>query len=146
MKRLSLKPDRGQWIKWESIISWKDLWGMTASRISFLLRSNYDILPSTKNLQQWLNEDPSFVRVNPHILTSCKISSPQGRYTWRHNQVLKGLAATIETNSIVRGGQGTKRASSTDQEWSVRASQRLGDVGGPGPAAYSPITYGHNYP
>lgn len=31
-----------------------------------------------------------------HILTICKVSLSQGRYTWRHNQVLKCLAAAIE--------------------------------------------------
>ncbi|CAJ1055818.1 uncharacterized protein LOC121852521 [Xyrichtys novacula] len=40
-----------------------------------------------------------------HILTGCKTSLTQGRYTWRHNQVLKVLASTLEdkraaTNSL----------------------------------------------
>ena len=40
-----------------------------------------------------------------YILTSCKTSLTQGRYTWRHNQVLKSLAAALEskrntTNSL----------------------------------------------
>ncbi|KAL6471530.1 hypothetical protein MHYP_G00201800 [Metynnis hypsauchen] len=32
-----------------------------------------------------------------HILTGCKTSLTQGRYTWRHNQVLKCLAAALES-------------------------------------------------
>ena len=30
-----------------------------------------------------------------HVLSSCKIALSQGRYTWRHNRVLKELAAII---------------------------------------------------
>lgn len=35
-----------------------------------------------------------------HILVGCKISLTQGRYTWRHNQVLKCLASTLESKRI----------------------------------------------
>ncbi len=70
-------------------------------RISFLLRATYDVLPSPTNLQQWLGEDPSCPLCSSpatlrHIITDCKVSFSQGRYTWRHNQVLKCLAAAIE--------------------------------------------------
>ena len=92
VQRLSLKQNRGLKLKWESIgkrkISWKELWGMEASRISFLLRATYDVLPSPKNIQQWLNEDPSCPLCSTpatlrHILTGCKISLSQGTYTRR---------------------------------------------------------------
>ncbi|KAL1259032.1 hypothetical protein QQF64_009609 [Cirrhinus molitorella] len=54
-----------------------------------------------KNLQQWRGEDPSCALCSKpaslkHILTGCKVSLTQGRYTWHHNQVLKSLAATLE--------------------------------------------------
>ncbi len=35
-----------------------------------------------------------------HILVGCKTSLTQGRYTWRHNQVLKGLAVTLESKRV----------------------------------------------
>ena len=99
---------------WEGLerrkLSWKELWEMMASNISFIVRAIYDVLPSPKNLHQWYGEDPTFA-LGPtpatlkHILTGCKTSLTQGRYTWRHNQVLKGLAAALEskrntTNSL----------------------------------------------
>ena len=31
-----------------------------------------------------------------HILSGCKVSLSQGRYTWRHNQVLKCLAEAVD--------------------------------------------------
>ncbi|XP_061116493.1 NACHT, LRR and PYD domains-containing protein 3-like, partial [Conger conger] len=35
-----------------------------------------------------------------HILAGCKVSLTQGRYTWRHNQVLKSLASTLENKRV----------------------------------------------
>ena len=32
-----------------------------------------------------------------HILSSCKQALAQGRYTWRHNNVLRELANVVET-------------------------------------------------
>ena len=32
-----------------------------------------------------------------HILSSCQVATTQGRYTWRHKQVLKALAHTLDT-------------------------------------------------
>ena len=105
---------QGQWMRWEGLerrkINWSELWQMEASNISFIIRAIYDVLPSPKNLHQWYGEDqtcplcptPATLR---HIMTGCKTSLTQGRYTWRHNQVLKCLAAAIEskrsaTNSL----------------------------------------------
>ena len=68
---------------------------------SFILRATYDVLPSPKNLHQWYGEDPTCAlcptpATLKHILTGCKTIT-QGRYTWRHNQVLKSLAAVLES-------------------------------------------------
>ena len=65
----------------------------------------YDVLPSPQNLNQWLGEDAacplcSCVCTLSHILTGCRVSLSQGRYTWRHNQVLKCLEAAIEEKRI----------------------------------------------
>ncbi|XP_059905299.1 inactive dipeptidyl peptidase 10-like [Gadus macrocephalus] len=83
---------------------------MEASNISFIIRANYGVLPSPKNLNQWYGEDPTCALCPTpgtlkHILTGCKTSLTQGHYTWRHNQVFKNLAAALEskwntTNSL----------------------------------------------
>ena len=105
---------QGQWMRWEGLerrkINWSELWQMEASNISFIIRAIYDVLPSPKNLYQWYGEDPTCpLCPTPatlrHIMSGCKTSLTQGRYTWRHNQVLKSLAAAIEskrsaTNSL----------------------------------------------
>jgi hypothetical protein len=96
---------QGQWTHWKDVkkrkLSWRELWGMEAYRVSFLIRAVYDVLPSPTNLQQWYGEDatcslcPSSANLK-HILVGCKTSLAQGRYTWRHNQVLRCLAASLE--------------------------------------------------
>ncbi|KAK9524409.1 hypothetical protein VZT92_016805 [Zoarces viviparus] len=134
---------QGQWTLWEGVerrkISWRELWEMEATRISFIIRATYDVLPSPKNLHQWYGEDPSCAlcptpATLKHIMVSCKTSLTQGRYTWRHNQVLKSLASAIDikrcaTNSLpprvanplkatafVREGQKAPKHPSTKRE------------------------------
>jgi len=58
-------------------------WSVEESRISFLIRSTYDVLPSPQNLNLWVGEDhscplcssPATLR---HILTGCKVALSQG--------------------------------------------------------------------
>lgn len=74
-------------------MTWKDLWEMGGSQISFIIRATYDY--------QWFGEDPSRALCQTpatlsHILTGCKTSVSQARYTWRHNKVLRQLAITLE--------------------------------------------------
>ncbi|KAK0136753.1 Retrovirus-related Pol polyprotein from type-2 retrotransposable element R2DM [Merluccius polli] len=101
---------QGQWMRWEDVekrkFSWKEIWDMEAFRTSFILRATYDVLPSPQNLNQWYGEDPTcHLCPSPanlkHILVACKTSLTQGRYTWRHNQVLKCLAAALESRRTV---------------------------------------------
>ncbi len=96
---------QGRWMRWESIerrrITWSELWSMEANRLSFILRATYDVLPSPTNLHLWYGEEPACPLCAvpaslKHILVGCKTSLTQGRYTWRHNQVLKCLAAKLE--------------------------------------------------
>ncbi|MGH0168399.1 UNVERIFIED_CONTAM: hypothetical protein FKN15_054900 [Acipenser sinensis] len=41
---------QGEWMRWESVEQRKIGWTMEQSRISFLIRSTYDVLPSPQNL------------------------------------------------------------------------------------------------
>ena len=49
---------QGQLLKWqeevvERKIGWKEIWEWSTSRISFLVRATYDVLPSPANLVRW---------------------------------------------------------------------------------------------
>lgn len=97
---------QGQWLNWEGVekkhVTWRELWNMESSRLKFLIGATYDVLPSPDNLRVWTDGDPSCplcsgVATLRHILSGCKVSLTEGRYTWCHNQVLKCLAAGIES-------------------------------------------------
>ncbi|KAL6462976.1 hypothetical protein MHYP_G00293980 [Metynnis hypsauchen] len=99
------QPQQGRWMRWNGTakkkISWSELWSMESNRLSFIIKATYDILPTPANLHLWLGEDPACPLCSApaglkHILVGCKTSLSQGRYTWRHNQVLRCLASAIE--------------------------------------------------
>ena len=96
---------QGRWTNWECLekrkLSWRDIWEMEGARLSFVIRATYDLLPSPQNLKVWYGEDPACPLCQTpatlrHILSGCPTSLAQGRYTWRHNQVLRELASTFE--------------------------------------------------
>ena len=75
---------------------------METRRIHFAISLVYDILPTPTNLcTRKLSEDPSCKLCGrratlEHVLSACSKSLANGRYTWRHNQVLEALAAGID--------------------------------------------------
>lgn len=83
---------QGSWIRWESVrgrsLSWKEIWNMEGHRIKFLLRAVYDVLPT--NLHRWRLTNLE------HILSSCRAGLTEGRFRWRHDQVLAQLANGLE--------------------------------------------------
>jgi len=58
-----------------------------------LIGATYDVLPTPQNLKLETRYGTATLR---HILSGCKVSLSPGWYTWRHNQVLRSLAAGIE--------------------------------------------------
>ena len=92
-------------MRWEHTehrkITWSDLWRAEPSRIKFLIRSVYDVLPSPSNLHLWnLSDTPACqlckgVGTLEHILSSCPSALGDGRYRWRHDQVLRVVADVV---------------------------------------------------
>ena len=99
------QPQQGQWTNWDNalqrFLTWNNIWHVVPLRISFLIRSVYDLLPSNANLVRWgKKEDPTCPLWNgrqttEHVFSLCKVALSQGRYTWRHNRVLQELAVAI---------------------------------------------------
>ena len=89
---------KGQVTRWEEHvverkIGWSDIWEWNTSRLSFLLRSTYDVLPSPVNLVRWKVQDVDKCRCGKpgtmkHILSNCHLGL--NRYTWRHNGGAQG--------------------------------------------------------
>ncbi len=71
---------------------------------NFARRALMRVLPTNSNLHRWgkLPSDscPSCAgtETENHILNNCPTSAQQGRYTWRHNAVLKILVQHIQTH------------------------------------------------
>ena len=97
--RLIQFPQQGRITVWEELtverkISWQEIWQWSSSRLSFLLRSSYDVLPSPRNLVRWKITDDDKCRCGmigtmKHILSNCQMAL--NRYKWRHDIVLKIL-------------------------------------------------------
>ena len=84
--------------------SWASLMAMPANLTSFCLASTYDTLPSPANLKRWRITTETMctlcskdVCTTAHILGACKVSLQQGRYTFRHDTVLRGVIEVLKT-------------------------------------------------
>ena len=102
---LSSLGKQGRSMNWEveeRRLKMGDLWQMEEARLKFLVKSVYDLLPTPQNKNVWFNtEEHRCVLCGErgtlnHILSSCKIALCQGRYTYRHNKVLRVLASLLE--------------------------------------------------
>ena len=130
---------QGQVVRWEENVverklSWNEIWNWNTSRLSFLLRSTYDVLPSPANLVRWKVSDDDNCRCGKrgtlkHILSNC--TKALDRYTWRHNEVLKSsteLPKNRLRESILENGlksrQENNRSLSSDQDSRVSISRR----------------------
>ena len=98
---------QGQWTRWENYVkhdlSWNDILATPPNLLSFCLSSTYDVLPSPNNLKRWhiCTESSCFlcnkeVCTTAHVLGGCQSSLNQGRFTFRHDSVLKELAETLK--------------------------------------------------
>ncbi len=142
---------QGAWMKWEQAmersVSWKDIWKWNPQRIKFLIQGVYDVLPSPSNLCIWGKIETSAcplcskIGTLEHILSSCSKALGEGRYRWRHDQVLKSIAeaiskgikdsrhtqATAKAIHFIREGQKPEKASkncsvgllSTARDWAM---------------------------
>ena len=99
---------QGQWTRWENYIkndlSWNSILAMPPNLLSFCLASTYDVLPSPSNLKRWRisTESSCFlcgkdVCTTAHVLGACKTSLSQGRFTFRHDSVLKNLSEILSS-------------------------------------------------
>ena len=97
---------QGHWTQWCSFVkndfSWKLLLSMPSALVSFSLGAVFNTLPTPNNLQRWniVTEASCFlcgksVCTLPHILGACKRALSQGRFTFRHDAVLKDFVLSL---------------------------------------------------
>ena len=99
---------QGYWTKWcdfvKKDLSWKTLLAMPSSLISFCLLVTFDTpLPSPSNLKRWrlITESACFlcrksICTSAHILGAFKIALHQGRFNFRHDEVLCELVVILK--------------------------------------------------
>lgn len=101
------QPSQGRWTNWNDIevreLSWSELWNVSDKRISMMIKSAYDVLGTPANLKTWnLQESDKCVLCDKapcnlkHILSNCSVALVGGRYTWRHDRVLKCIVSVID--------------------------------------------------
>ena len=96
---------QGAWTRLENAVetkvTWAELWKADPHRIKFFIQAVYDVLPSPSNLHTWgIAENPACPLCSKrgtleHILSCCTRALGDGRYRWRHDQVLKTIAEAI---------------------------------------------------
>jgi len=87
---------QGAWTTWDTIdgkLTWEVIWKYEPLRLSFLLRSVHNLLPSPAYLCRWeLSTDPTCKLCDrpgtlKHVLSFCSTALIQGRFRWRHDTV-----------------------------------------------------------
>ena len=101
MTGLSKQGGQMRWEVPERKIGTRDLVSMTEDRLKFLIKSVYDLLPTPQNKNIWYGEARECHLCGEcgslsHILSGCKVALAQGRYRWRHDEVLKVIAACVD--------------------------------------------------
>ena len=98
-------------------LSWKCIWAFGPQLLRFCVQSCFNTLPSPNNCVRWnFSDDKSCVLCNgplctlPHILSGCKFSKNNGRWTFRHDRVLKVLLDGLE--ELLKENRGRKPKSS----------------------------------
>nr|XP_061841396.1 uncharacterized protein LOC133622576 [Nerophis lumbriciformis] len=96
---------QGAWTRWEGTlqrkVTWSNIMQADLHRVRFLVAAVYDSLPSPANLHVWGKSETPFCSLCSgrgsleHLLSSCPKSLADGRYRWRHDQVLKAVAESI---------------------------------------------------
>ena len=78
-----------------------DIISMQEGSLGFLVKSVYDLLPTPENRNRWFSTEERCqlcggIGSMAHILSGCPTALGQGRYRWRHDQVLKEIAHHVE--------------------------------------------------
>ena len=98
---LSKQGAQTRWEVPERKITQRELITTPENQFRFLVKAVYDLLPTPQNKKTWFGEEGSCCLCGElgtlnHILSGCKVALCQGRYRWRHDQVLRELAHSVE--------------------------------------------------
>ena len=93
---IALLMEEGDCITWKSY-----LWDIPQGVLKFATNAGLNTLPTFDNLRRWgkrVNDRCPFcgnIQTLLHVLSNCKVSLEQGRYTWRHDSVLSTIIGFV---------------------------------------------------
>ena len=111
---------QGAHTRWEvpqKKLSHKEIISRSETSIKFLVKSVYDLLPTPSNKNIWFGEEETCKLCGgkgtlQHILSGCEVALAQGRYTWRHNEVLREVAQAVEAKRLKHNSQAKPKKTS----------------------------------
>ncbi len=95
-----------RWQVPERKVTHRDVIRSSEASLKFLVKSVYDLLPTPANKNLWFKSEENKCVVCGgngtlnHILAGCPVALAQGRYTWRHDQVLRELANGVDRRRL----------------------------------------------
>ena len=93
---LALLMEEGDCVTWKSY-----LWDIPQGVLKFAINAGINTLPTLDNLKRWgkrVNDRCPFcgnIQTLAHVLSNCTSALDQGRFTWRHNSVLKTIIGIV---------------------------------------------------
>ena len=113
MASLAKQGAHTRWEVPEKKLSHREIISTSETSLKFLVKSVYDLLPTPSNKNIWYGGEDTckLCRENgtlSHILSGCGIALGQGRYKWRHDQVLRKIAKAVEEKRINHNKQGRR--------------------------------------
>ena len=110
MVALAKQGASSRWEVPERSLSHNDLIKTPEAAFKFLVKSVYDLLPTPANKNTWFGTEEKCTLCGKeatlnHILTGCQVALAQGRYKWRHDQVLKTLTNLVEEKRLSTSSQ-----------------------------------------
>ena len=100
------KKKQNRFLTWENTMTFDTTWNnllykLSPALLKFHLNAIHDTAMTPSNLKLW-NKNPlgncklcGRYGTLSHILTHCKVSLNQGRYNWRHDQVLRTIMTPV---------------------------------------------------
>ena len=100
---------QGDWLNFDAVLeadlSWKALiYTLPQELLKFLVNSTHNVLPTPDNLSRW-GKTMVDIKCNlcgystptlKHVLNGCPMALNQGRYTWRHDNILQCIVKEIQ--------------------------------------------------
>ena len=90
----------------QSCLTWRSfLWDIPQGVLKFAINAGINTLPSGDNLKRWgkrVSDRCGFcgnVQTLAHILSNCTTALDQGRFTWRHDSVLKTIVTFVHSKT-----------------------------------------------